>query len=518
MEARICSKPLRELTPETSLGFEVIEFARQVLNFYFLPWQEWLLIHALELNPDGTYRFKKLVILVARQNGKTTLLTILSLWWLYVDSLRNPDRVSPAEFLILGTAQDLDTAIEAWERTNRYCDPDPENELGIPALQSRTLRPRRVNGGTAIRLRGGQLYRAKAANRKGGRGKSAARVLMDELREQQNFDAWSSVTKTKNAIWNSQLWTISNAGDGKSVVLSHLRDKCLAACKDWDEEVLAGRLSMEDWEELHDTTMGFFEWSAEEGCELDDYEQIAHANPSLGFSIEWATIMSDMKGEPEFAYRTEILCQWVTAAIFTYIMPAEWDLCKDEASRLDTDYPISIAVHTSADRSRTYVAVAGTRRDGNRHVEVIAQRPGMLWAPKLIQEVCEKYGIEVVRVQQKGTPAIELIEPIKELGLDVDEIGGSDLGSSTGQMRDKVRERTVYHRGQPVLDLAVSGGTTKRLGDMQFWDLNGSPIDIAPLIAVTYALFGLDRKQEKKLVSAYMVEGDQSPEQEDWWK
>lgn len=518
MEARVWTKPLRELTPETSLGFEVIEFAEKVLNFHFLPWQEWLLIHALELKEDGTYRFQKLVILVGRQNGKTTLLTILSLWWLYVDSLRFPDRVDPSEFLILGTAQDLDTAIEAWERTNRFCDPDPENEQGVPALQARTLKPRRVNGGTAIRLKSGQLYRAKAANRKGGRGKSAARVLMDELREQQNFDAWSSVSKTKNAIYNSQIWTISNAGDAKSVVLMHLRDQCLLAVEDYDELVLSGEMTMAEWEASHDTSMGLFEWSAPEDCELDDYQAIAHANPALGYSMPWETIMSDMKGDPEFVFRTEVLCQWVTAAVFTYILPTEWEGAKDENSRMDADYPISLAVHTSADRSKSYVAVAGTRKDGANHVEVIAQRPGMLWVPKLVETVCEKYGIQTVRIQQKGTPAIELIEPIKELGLDVDEIGGSDLGSSTGQFRDKVRDRTVFHRGQPTLDLAVAGGTTKRLGDMQFWDMHGSMVDIAPLVAVTYALFGLGRRQEPKKVSAYMVEGDNNVEQEDWWK
>jgi len=518
MTARKWSKPLRPLTPETSLGFEVIQFAEKILKYHLLPWQKWLLIHALELREDGTYRFKKLVILVARQNGKTTVLTILALWWLYVDSLRHPDRLPPHEFLILGTAQDLDTAVEAWERTNKFCDPDPENETGIPTLQSRTLRPRRVNGGTAIRLKSGQLYRVKAANRKGGRGKSAARVVMDELREQQNFDAWSSVSKTMNAIYNSQIWTISNAGDGKSVVLAHLRDKCMAAVDDWDTRVETGDKTVDEWTLEHDVTMGLFEWSAPDDCPLDDYASIAQANPSLGYAITWETIMSDMRTDPEFVYRTEVLCQWVTAAIFTYITPAEWEAVKDEKSRLDTDYPISIAVHTSADRTKSYVAVAGTRADGKKHVEVIAQRAGMLWVPDLVKQVCDKYGIEVVRIQEKGTPAMELIQPIRDLGLDVDEIGGSDLGSSTGQFRDKVRDGIVCHRGQPVLNLAVEGGITKRLGDMQFWDLHGSVTDIAPLIAVTYALYGLDRRQEPQQVSAYAVEGEVGPEPEDWWK
>lgn len=54
-EPRIYTPPLRELTPETTLGFEVIEFAESILQIKLHPWQKWLFIHALEVidKPDG---------------------------------------------------------------------------------------------------------------------------------------------------------------------------------------------------------------------------------------------------------------------------------------------------------------------------------------------------------------------------------------------------------------------------------------------------------------------------------
>ena len=97
---RLFTKPLRELTPETSLGFEVIDLARVILGLELFPWQKWLLIHALELNEDGTYRFRKLCILVGRQNSKTTLLTVLCLYWLYVDAEAWPEQLKAREFQI----------------------------------------------------------------------------------------------------------------------------------------------------------------------------------------------------------------------------------------------------------------------------------------------------------------------------------------------------------------------------------------------------------------------------------
>lgn len=519
MEPRIWSRPKRALTPATSLGYEVINFAKSVLGVLLFPWQQWLLIHALELNEDGTYRFKKLVILVGRQNGKTTLLTILSLWWLFVDSLRDTNRIPPSDFLILGTAQDLDTATEAWDRTLKYCDPDPENEAGIPDLMSRSLKPLRVNGGRSIRLKKGQKYKVKAATRKSGRGKSASRIIMDELREQQTFESWAAITKTMNAIWNAQLWTISNAGDAKSVVLAHVRNLGHAAVKAWAEQVETEQMDIAEWEREFDGTLGLFEWSALEDCEINDADQIARANPSLGYVVMWETIMSDMKTDPLFVFRTEVLCQWVTAAIETYITEEEWTAQIDVTSKIDKESPVYVSVHVSENRGMSYIAIAGFRKDGKKHVEIVAQRAGMLWVQGAIKKMNAKRPIAEVIIQAKGTPAMELIEPIQDLDIPVYTVGGSELGSSTGQFRDKVRDGTVWHLAQPILDLAISGGTTKRLGDMQFWDLAGSPIDIAPLVAATYAVFGLDRRHEPERKSAYDDDSEDDGQQEnaDWW-
>ena len=66
---RIFTPPLRKLTPKTTLGFAAIEFAEDVCQVTLYPWQKWLLLHALELHPDGGFRFRTIVVLVARQQG-----------------------------------------------------------------------------------------------------------------------------------------------------------------------------------------------------------------------------------------------------------------------------------------------------------------------------------------------------------------------------------------------------------------------------------------------------------------
>ncbi len=101
---RVWTPSLVELTPATSFGYDVIDFARDVLGEPLDAWQEWLVIHLGELLPDGRPRFRKVLVIVARQNGKTHLSRVLILYWLFVERVR----------LVLGTSTDRNEAKRAW--------------------------------------------------------------------------------------------------------------------------------------------------------------------------------------------------------------------------------------------------------------------------------------------------------------------------------------------------------------------------------------------------------------------
>lgn len=65
-EPRIFTPPLRELTEKTSLGFMCIDYMTHVLGKKLYPWQEWSLIHALEITGDihKNWRFRFRTILM----------------------------------------------------------------------------------------------------------------------------------------------------------------------------------------------------------------------------------------------------------------------------------------------------------------------------------------------------------------------------------------------------------------------------------------------------------------------
>ena len=120
---RVFTPPRRELTPETSHGFAAVAFAEQMLHMKLFPWQEWLLIHALELKPDGTYRWRVVVVEVARQSGKTMMLIVLALWHLYALKSRT----------VIGTAQDLANAEKVWKEAVALAQADDELAEMIPS-------------------------------------------------------------------------------------------------------------------------------------------------------------------------------------------------------------------------------------------------------------------------------------------------------------------------------------------------------------------------------------------------
>lgn len=515
-EPRIATQPLRELTPETSHGFSVIEFALEVLGVRLYPWQKALLIRALELNEDGTYRFRKVFVLVGRQNGKTTLLTVLALWWLFVDADSFPEHLPAREFLILGTAQNLDIAEEAWDAALKRCDPNPDEddeEYVVEWLAAETRKPVKTNGKKSLRLKNNAKYEPRAASRMGGRGKSAARVIMDEMREQQTWDVWGSVSKTKNAIFNSQLWGISSAGDAKSVVLSTLRDGAIKTIREYEQYVESGIQTLEEFANTHDVATALFEWSATPGRALLDIEGILQANPSVGYKpMFFESIWSDLLGdEPEATKRTEILCDWVTSRVEPYIDGAQWAESAD-APALDDDGEIIDAGSTIADGSRmvmgidvhrekrltrSTIGVAGYRDDGRVHLELIAQRTGMTWVVKHAKAVRAKTGIKQVAIQAKGCDAADLVSLLADAGFDVVDISGTTLLTSAGKLSDRLREDKIRHRSQGPLNLAIANGTTKSLSGMPVWDRDASPVDIAPAIAVTNALVGLETAPPK---------------------
>lgn len=471
-----------------------------------MPWQKWFLIHALELHPDEVddygdpvFRFRKVILLVGRQNGKSTVMQALTLWRMYID------RCS----LVIGTAQDLEVAESLWAESLEMAEETEELKVEIGKIE-------RQPGRKKFKLRSGEEYKVKAASRRGGRGLSGELVLLDELREHQSWDAWGAVTKTTNAKARAQVYGISNAGDATSIVLRYLRQTAHAELGDPDgindQAAPAEELLGDEFDETDDVDSGLaiFEWSAPPGSDIMDRDAWAQANPSLGYRIRETTLASDAKTDPEWVFRTECLCQWSDGTLEGPFPPGTWD-----AGRFDPADPPQIVgnvvacVDTSQDRIKTYVAFAGRQADGSLQVELVAERAGSDWVEGWLRERADL--IDAVTGQTRGAPVSSLLVDLKaSLGdlVPVVDLQGSDLTGATGRFYDLVREGHLTHNPWPSLDLAAATAVPKLTeGGAFMWDRKRSPVDIAPLQAATGAVWLLTRPTEEVAVSAYETRG-----------
>lgn len=487
------------LSPATSLGFSAVDFAEQVIGLRVLPWQRWLLIHAMEVRPDGRFRFRTVLVLVARQNGKTTLVEVKNLWKMFV--LQVP--------LVIGTAQNLDISEESWDKAVEIAE-------GVPDLAAEIAHVDKTNGKKALKLTNGSRWKIAAASRKGGRGLAGDDVNLDELREHQTWDSWGAVTKTTMARPNAQVWAYSNAGDDKSVVLNDLQAKGRTTTEGLVD--FLARVVVAEAEDIAraaaqqgiDTSLGLFEWSAPDDvrctcpcdgdthasdCRLQDRSAWAQANPSLGYTVTEQALASALATDPEAVFRTECLCQRVEtlADEWQVIGKAPWETAEEPTSQVQ-GCP-AFGVYVPPDRSYAAIGLAGARAGGGRHIEVAGDgvvldyRPGTAWVVARLREL-ERHRPSVVVIDDKA-----LADAAEKAGLVVHRATAPDVVTGCQLLFDgvagpDVTARDVRHIGQVDLTEAVRGAVKRDVGGSWAWARRDLAVDVTPLAAVSLALFG----------------------------
>ena len=463
------------LTPKTSLGFSAVKFAEDVLGISLFPWQRWLLIHAMELRRDGRFRFRTVLVLVARQNGKTTLVEVKNLWKMFVLRVR----------MVINTAQNLDVSEESWDNGVAMVESIPElaEEMDGDPIQR--------NGKKTLKLVGGSRWKVATASRKGGRGLSGDDVNLDELREHQTWDAWGAVTKTTLAVGRPpgrQVWAYSNAGDDKSVVLNDLQAK--------------GRLAAE-YPEAADPFLGFFEWSSPDGCPMHDESHWPWSNPSMGYpdGVDVEGLRAALGTDPEPVFRTECLCQHVPnmAPTWGVVSHDAWSAVLDADSTVDrSPGRVVFAAEVAWDRSAAAIGVAGWRPDGLAHVELTTDAAGQVdyrtgstsWVPGRLKELVDQWKPAAVVMNGKG-PAGSLVADVEKLGIEVRQPTFVEIGQAFGRFVDAVSERTLRHPGDKALNDALAGAAKRKMGDAAVYDMKETVTDSAPMVTVILALHGL---------------------------
>lgn len=442
---RIFTAPLRELTPETSYGFAVIDFARDVLKTPLDDWQEFVVIHGGELLPNGLPRFRTLLILVARQAGKTFLLRVLTLFWL----------TQERHGLILGTSTKIATAKEPWDDAVAAIETVPALSVLMPPGRGARLVGgiRDQNGRECITTLDGCRYMIAAANRSCGRGLSIDRLVLDELREQKNRDAWNAAVPATSARENAQIWCISNQGDDRSVVLNSLYQSAIEGTED---------------------DLGLLEWSSPEGADVLDRRAWAAAQPALGGRVPFAAMNSRANtaaaqgGAVEADFRTEYLCQRVRT-LNGGVNPASWARGALSGSLEGVRDKLAVCVDISPDWMHATLCAAAPVSPGVIRVQGIKEWTG----PNTTKDLRNDLPALLDQLKPRtfgwfpSGPTASLTADLREpkegrrngwppAGVAIVEIGAEASAACMG-FAEQVNSGGVVHSGQQLLDTHILG-------------------------------------------------------------
>ncbi len=474
-EPRLWTPPLVPLTPATSYGFEVIEFARDVLNHPLLPWQEFAVIHAGELLPDGRPRFRVVLLLVSRQNGKTTLPVVLSVYWQFRKKVP----------LVLGTSTKLAYAKESWQKAvnlvKRTRSLDGLHEPGRKWY-------RRTNGEVESWTVDDCRYLIAAANDEGGRSLTIDRGVADELRQHATYDAWDAFEPACSPM-DAQIWALSNAGSDKSVVLNDLQD--------------SAREFIETGE--GDPRLGLLEWSAPEGADPEDVDALLQANPRVGHGLDLDVLLAAARrakrlgGRALSGFRTERMCHRVKL-IDPAIDPGDWRDCREVGTLDDARSRLAVCVDLSLDGTQAVLVAAAVLEDDRVRVEAAHEWTGPGAASALERELAG--WTERLKPRKLGwipsgpaaAVAAKLADRRKDgvrgwppRGVDVAEIRGEQAAICMGLLKE-IRAHTLVHSGQAMLTAQVEAAEKLARGDGFVFTRRGEG-SVAAVYAMAGAVF-----------------------------
>jgi len=459
---RLWTPPLRELTPATSVGFDQVEFARDVLHRPLDPWQEWLVVHAGELLPDGRPRFRVVLVLVARQNGKTELLVILSLYWQFVEGVP----------LILGTSTKLDYARESWTKATKLAERTPD----LAGLRPRPRWKREANGEQESWALvdpdrpelGTSRYKIAASNEEGGRSLTVHRLILDELRQHHDYSAWDASEPATSAVMDAQIWALSNAGSDRSVVLNDLRESALKFIGTGDG----------------DPRLGLFEWSAPEYADPTDLKALAQANPNLGRRLDPEPMVAAARravakgGVALSGFKTEKLC--IRVRMFDpAVDPTAWGNCRDTGGTLDELRDrVVCCVDVAPDSAHVTLMAAAALGDGRVRIECVTAWSSTEAARAELEDWLYRIGPRVVAWFPSGPAAVlapllrpaELREPDGEV-VEVEtpwefrELKGTAVSEACQGFADLVLAGRVLHPDDELINDHVGGAQKYQQGD-----------------------------------------------------
>lgn len=466
-------------------GEKVVKLA-QACGVSLDDWQEFWLRTNCATNQEGKFAGLFSTLIVGRQQGKSELLA-----WRIIGGL-----FLFGEKEILFSAHEVATAnaifrrVEEIIRNNTFLVKKLKGYKGDPQGDISGLT--RGNGAVSVVLQNGNACYFVARTRRGSRGRSASVILLDEALTLTDVELGTilPVISSHTVKGDPQLILASSAPFHYSESLHTFRRNAL-------EGSPARTL--------------FMEWSAPEDAATDDWESIAQANPALNIRLsqEFVEQERETMSEEEFRRERMSIPEFPLEALEKAFIPWEtWTKAADKhrielLKRQEPTEPFvkfALAVDVPPSMDSATVSAVGYDSEGILHARIVGKKEGLDWVAPFIAEIKSQMK-PVAVVLDISSAASALLPDFKNHKILTMPISQRDYAASCANFFMSLMSKEIKHDDQEPLNEAVQSATQKFINDKSWrWARADVTRDISPLVAVTLALHGLNKRVSKRKV------------------
>jgi hypothetical protein len=400
--------------------------------FSLYPWQADLIDRVLERYPAdwpveelrGRLRYEQCVISMGRQNGKTILAAILSLYGLIMH-VQGPT--------VLGLAESVQQANLVYDVARFVIDNDVRLSNKFVSTGTRGIRS----------LDGTRQYRVAPGKADALQGITISFCLYDEVHLTPP-DMWAAVLYGMSAVQDGMVVGITTAGDNRSELLKQLYVSGAKA--------EAGEAGYERF--------GFFLWEAPEGAALDDPAAIMAANPSIACGAkDLEKTLNNVRTTQEHLVRQFVHNRFVASSA-GWLPTYEW-------TQLPEGYlpvkPTHVAVAVSPSWGWATLTVSA-KHEGRVYTEAVAtvEAPDLDRLEAACLVLASKHRLTFV---MEGNSLRSLAVRLRERGHQAEWFNSSQMCEAANSAYAVIKRRQLTHDHAAIVVDQIGKGAVKTAGD-----------------------------------------------------
>ena len=425
---------------------KILALAREMAPTCGVPgwwgWQELVMCLGLARRGD-TWRYRTVVVVVSRQNGKTSLAEFR-----IILGLRLGEQIGFAQ---QDRAKGREKFLEIADRAE--------------ASLKRCTVTRRL-GEESIRYGNGRL-KLLTPDRKGARSITADTIIIDEAAyiSPEFVAAVRPTTVTRRA----QIWMLSSAGDARSVDLARVR--------------AAARARLDD----ADSSVALVEFGVDPGSDYSSEAIWAAAVPTLGLEggARIEALRDDFLAMDEHDFAREYLGVWSEDSLDRPIDAEAW--AEAQVADLDGLHSVVCAVDSAPDQSCAAVALAGMLPDGTRAAALVSFDSGDDWLERDLAAVWSRWKPTRL-VVDATTPAARLIPFWRNKGYEVTKNSAAVTAAACSDLAAMLKQRNLKVAHDENLTAAAMTASRRKLANGWAFDRRGDAAPIAPIAALALAV------------------------------